>query len=127
MRFEVVLDAVLVVAEIRTELEVLENGEALEEATVLGNHRDAPLHPVRRRLVVDDLAVEDDIAGRRSDHAEERLERRRLARGVAAEQTDELARIDGEVHVLEDVDRAVVGVDVPELRGIGSRSSRRRS
>src|SRR6185312_1510152 len=46
---------------------------------------------------------------------EDRLQRRRFAGGVAAQQADELPRADGEVDALEDVDLAVVGVDGLEL------------
>src|SRR6185312_9934038 len=47
----------------------------------------------------------------RLHEAEDRLERRRLSRRVAAEQRDELALAHLEVEVLEDVDLPVVGVD----------------
>ena len=59
--------------------------------------------------------VEPDDAGLRADDAEDRLQRRRLAGGVAAEQADELALADDEVDALEDVDLPVVGVDRLEL------------
>ena len=54
--------------------------------------------------------------GVRAHDAEDRLERRGLAGGVAAEQADELALVHLEVQVLEDVDLPVVGVDALELQ-----------
>ena len=109
-------DAVLVVAKICAKLEVLLDRQPLEEATVLRDHGDAIDDPVAGRLVVDNLAVQDHLTRGRRDHAQQGLQRRGLARSVAAQQTDQFSRVDGQVHVLEDVDGAVVGVDLTELQ-----------
>ena len=111
----------VVVTEIRPEFEVLLDGQTLEQAPVLGNHRDATLDPIRRRLVVDDFAIEHNLTGRRRDHAQQGLESRGLPGGVTAEEADQLTRIDRQVDVFQDVDCAVVGVDPAkfEQRGRG--------
>jgi hypothetical protein len=109
-----ILAEVLPLAEIGAHLEVLRNGHRREQAAVLRDDRHALPDPVRRRPLGDVLAVELDQAVARADDPEDRLQRRRLPGGVAAEETDELARADLETRALEDVDLAVVRVDVGE-------------
>ena len=70
---------------------------------------------VRGREPRDVLAREPHDARARPDEPQDRLERRRLARRVPAEQADELALADLQVGVLEDVDLPVVGVHPVEL------------
>src|SRR5439155_24212382 len=60
--------------------------------------------------------VEQDAPRSRADDPEDRLQRRRLPGRVAAEQADELALAHLDVHVLQDVDQSVVGVDPLELQ-----------
>src|SRR5581483_1617405 len=105
-------------AEVRAHLEVLEHRHRREQAPVLGHDRHPASDPVARRPARHVLAAEDDAPRARPDDAEDRLQRRRLARRVAAEEADELAGPDLEPEVLEDVDRPVEGVDgvEPEQR-----------
>ena len=79
--------------------------------------------------VVDDLAVDQHAAAVGAHDAEHRLERRRLARGVAAEQADQLARLDADRDALEDAHLAVARRDVIELeqRRASVRRAARRS
>ncbi len=100
--------------EVRAHLEVLEHGHRREQAPVLGHDRHPPPDPVARRALGDVLAVEPHAAAARPHDPEHRLQRRRLARRVAPEQADELPRADLQVDPLEDVDLAVVRVDVLE-------------
>ena len=81
-----------------------------------GHDRHPRVDPVARRAAGHVLARELDRPVARLDEAEDRLQRRRLARRVAAEQGDELAFAHVQVEVLEDVDLAVVRVDRPEQR-----------
>ena len=64
----------------------------------------------------DVLALEADRALARVEQAADRLERRRLARAVGADERDDLAPADLDRDALEGVDVAVVGVDVVEAR-----------
>ena len=90
--------------QVRAHLEVLEHAHRREQAAVLGDDRHPLRDPVARLLVGHVLAVEPDPAGARLHDAERRLQRRRLARRVAAEQADELAGPDLDARVVEDVD-----------------------
>ena len=113
---EVVLAALPVPVQVRAELQVFEHGHRPEEPPVLGHDRHSAADPVARGAIRDVLTVEGDAARVRPDDPEDRLQRRRLPRGVAAEQRDELARADLELDVLEDVDQAVERVDPGELQ-----------
>ena len=98
-------------AQVGAHLEVLEHGHRPEQPPVLGHDRETALDPVSSRHLRHVLACETNRASARTDDPEDRLQRRRLARRVAAEQADELALVDDEILVLEDVDLPVVGVD----------------
>ena len=65
---------------------------------------------------VDPLALELDRSLAGPDDAQDRLHRRRLPGGVAAEEADDLALAHLEVDGLQDLDRAVVRDDVGELK-----------
>ena len=115
-------------AQVGAHLEVLEHRHRREQPAVLRDDREAAADAVARRPRGDVLAVDAHGAVARPDDAEDRLQRRRLARRVAAEQADELARLDRDRQPLQDVDLAVVGVDRVELAGrlICARPSRAR-
>src|SRR3954447_21688814 len=101
--------------QVRAHLQVFEHCHRTEEPAVLGDDREALLDPVARRAAGHVLAAEEHLAAARPDDAERRLQRRRLARRVAAEQADELARVHVQRESLQDVDRPVVRVDRVEL------------
>jgi hypothetical protein len=109
---EVLRDVAL--AQVGAEVEVLADGEGPEEAAILGDDRQAAADALRYRATRDVLARDGDGARPGADDPEHRLERRRLARGVAAQQAHELALADVEVDPLEDPDLAVVGGDSVE-------------
>src|SRR5205807_1485360 len=100
--------------EVGAHLEVLLHGHRREQAAVLGDDRHPARDAVARRPRGHVLAVELDAPAARLDDAEDRLQRRRLAGRVSAEQADELARPHLERDLLEDADLAVVRVDVGE-------------
>src|SRR4051812_33431071 len=124
---EEVVDAVVgfvraAALQVGAHLEVLAHGHRREEPPVLGHDRDPLPDPVARRPRRHILAREAHAAVSRPHDAEHRLQGRRLARRVAPEQADELARRHLEVHALEDVDRPVVRVDGLEPQeGLGRR------
>ena len=62
-----------------------------EQAARLRHQRDAAPDDRLGRQAVDPAALETDAAAMRADHAQDGLHRGRLARGVAAEQADDLA------------------------------------
>src|SRR5262249_8403327 len=93
-------------------LEVPGDGHAREDATGLGHHRDAALDDQAGVEHVDALTTEDDLALRWLDQPEDGLHGGRLAGGVAAQQTDDLALVQVVVDALENVQRPVVGVHV---------------
>ena len=68
------------------------------------------------RLTGDVVAMEAHDAGADGDETEHRLEERRLAGAVGADDADELARGDGEVAAVEDVDLGHVAGD--EIGGV---------
>jgi len=80
-----------------------------------GRHRrDAAPDDLAGAQGVDRLTAEGDRSGRRAHETEDGLHRRRLARGVAAEERHDLALVDLVAHALQHVERAIVGVDVRE-------------
>src|SRR5207237_10373456 len=106
--------------------EVFFGGEVLEHAPPLEHLHDAAPHDVIRRQMVDALAGQldralGDGAALRGQQAGDRLERRRLAGAVGAEQRRDPAFADIDRHALEDEDHTVVDdLDVVE-RQHGSR------
>ena len=86
-----------------------------ENPSVFRHEADAAACDAIRGQAVDPFAVERDLAGGRLDPAGDRLEQRRLADAVAAENAEHLAVAHGEVDALDDVARAVVGVQVADV------------
>ena len=109
------LDRGAIGALVRPQLEVLRHRHVAEQPPVLRHHRDAPANDLRRRQTADRLAAEQDLPLARRHEAEDRLQRRGLAAGVAAQQAHHLARVDLDVHVAQHRDEAVVRAHVPHL------------
>src|SRR5262249_37157951 len=82
----------------------------------LGDGCNPAPHDLARPELVDPLATERDRALGRAHESEDRLHRRRLARGITAEERDDLALADLVGDALQDVERPVVGVDFGELQ-----------
>ena len=70
---------------------------------------------VPRLHLVDDMAVEEDLAAARQVDAGKQEEARRLAAAGRAEKRDELAVLDGQVHARDHLDVAEPLGDVAEL------------
>ena len=70
------------------------------------------------------LAADPDLAGIGLVEAGDQPQQRGLAAAGGAEKGEELARLDGEVDVLEDVVGAVGQVDVFDVDGDGGRGQR---
>ncbi len=60
-------------------------------------------------------AVEDDLSAARPQQSAHRVQHRRLARAVGADERDDLAVIDGQRDATQGLDVAVVGVQVGDL------------
>src|SRR5437762_2324423 len=85
--------------------------EQAEDPSVLGDVPDPDPRESIRREARDAPTVEHDAPRRRTNDAHDRLERRRLADAVAAEEPDHLARADLERHAVQDVRLAVIRFD----------------
>ena len=125
-------DLVALVEPLRREeaahLQVLAHRQRLEHVLRLRHEPDAALDELVGRLAGDVVAVEADDAGAHGDEAEHGLEERRLAGAVGADDADELARGDGEVAAVEDVDLGhVAGDEVGGLDDVGGRRGVERS
>src|SRR3546814_15572886 len=70
------------------------------------------VHPLARLRLVHDLAL------RGSDHAHDAFQERALAVAVGAEERDRLTLVDVHRDVLQDVYRAVAGVDLGDMETI---------
>jgi hypothetical protein len=95
--------------------EVFLDAHAGEDLLALRHEGEAERRPLLRRHVVDHLAVEDDLALLHGDEADDGLQRRRLARAVAAEQGDEAAFRHLEADPVQDAGAAVAGDDAVNL------------
>src|SRR5690606_38856119 len=64
----------------------------------------------------DALAVDGDVAAAHLHHAEDRLQQRRLAGAVGADDADQLAAVGDEIRTVDDVDaRDVTGDEIADL------------
>src|SRR6266511_3603371 len=113
---EVLFASTALAVQVRPHLEVLEHGHRPEEASVLRDDRHSSCNPIARAPLRNLLAGELHAAGTRSDEPEDRLQRRRLPRGVAPQQGHKLAVSYFQVEVFEDVDLAVVRVDPAQAK-----------
>src|SRR5262249_7855878 len=91
-----------------------EHGEQAEDPPLLRHPGDAEPGERVRRDALEIATLERDPAAGAARHAHDRLERRRLAHSVAAEQADDLAGADLDRHAVQHVGFSVVGVDVLE-------------
>ncbi|MEY9676231.1 hypothetical protein ABIE93_006165 [Bradyrhizobium elkanii] len=87
-------DAHLCVADQRADDDVVDHGHGLETLDDLEGAPDAALAAFRRRQLGHVLAVEDDRALGRRQHARDQVEQRRFASAVRADQADNLAAPD---------------------------------
>jgi hypothetical protein len=94
--------------------EVLPDGQAGEDVTVLGDVGDAAADDLVHRKSARLLAVEHDGAGARHE-AEDSAQRRRLADAVAPEQTGDPAAPHAERDALQDVRLAEIDVQVAHV------------
>src|SRR5213594_2649046 len=99
---------------LRREHEVFLDVEAGEDAALLRAERDAEPRDVIGRPADQLLAVEGDRAAPPADDAHHRLQRRRLARAVAAEQRHDLTGVHVEADAVQDVGLAVPRVQVAD-------------
>src|SRR5690606_11847214 len=87
-----------------------------EHVVGLRHEPDAALHELVGLEPDDALAVDGDLAGSHVHETEDRLQQRRLARAVGADDADQLALAGDEVRAVEDVHAGqVAGVHVGEL------------
>ena len=86
--------------------DVLQYRHVAEEAQVLERARDPALDDEVRRQTGDVLAEEQDVPAVGRVHAGDQVEERRLAGAVRADQGDDAAGLDAEVHVLDRGDAA---------------------
>ena len=94
------------------EPEVLRDGQRREHAVAAGHLHHAASGDLVRRCVRHVATIEHDRAVRRLDETGDRLQQGRLPRAVRAEQRDDLALVDLEVHAEQDLHAVVVHVDV---------------
>src|SRR5699024_2969560 len=103
----------------------LSNWKRKGQVGLLGNGR-YPAGERLRRQLTDVLAVDFDRSGGGFDQSVDRAQQRALARAVRPDETDELARLDGEIHVAERIDVAEGNSEVPNVDH-SARTSRLRS
>jgi hypothetical protein len=93
------------------------------QRVALEHHRDVAVLALE---VVDDLAVDQDLAAGDLLQPRQHAQQRALAAAAGAHQHDELAVSDGELDAVDDLDLAAVGLEhLPELdrcHGWGLRS-----
>jgi hypothetical protein len=98
----------------RSELEVVGDGEVREDAASLRHVRHAFAGDDVRLHAADVLAVERDLALARLEQARDRAERGGLARAVRADEGDDLALLDVEVDAVQRGDGAVADFEVAD-------------
>src|SRR5438094_941350 len=94
--------------------EILAHGEALEDPAALGHERDAVGGDRLRGAPGDGPAVDRHHAVSRRQQAHDDVQRRRLARAVAAEQAEQAALGEPQRHAVEHVAVAVERVDLAQ-------------
>ena len=99
--------------------QVLGDGQRRERRPAAGHEHDAPGRDLVGGGVGDVAAVEDDRALVGRDQAGDRLEQRRLAGAVGAEQRHDLALVDLEVDVEQHLHVAVADVEAPDEQQLG--------
>jgi hypothetical protein len=96
--------------------EILGDGQAAEEARVLGHEAEARAAGFEGLAALDLDAVEADGAGARAHQAHDARERGGLAGAVAAEERDDLAARDLERKAEQDLALAVGGLQAPDFK-----------
>ena len=91
------------------------NTECRENAATLRHEFHAAAHGLKRRLVCNVFAFEDDLAAARRVEADNRIHQRGLADPIAAEQAENLALLELQRKALQHIGIAVVGVDVLDV------------
>jgi len=89
------------------ESQVLLDGELREDAAPLGNERQPAARDLVHAQPPDLGAVVDDAPARRANQPGHRAQRGGLARAVGADEADQLAGLDGEVHAFHGANAAV--------------------
>ncbi len=112
---EVVVE-LLAAAQHRPQFEVLPHRHLAEQPPVLRHDGQPGGDPLRHLPLRHVLAVEQDPSGARPHDTQDRLQRGRLARGVAAEQADHLTLGDVQRDPLQDPHLAVVRSDAFEAQ-----------
>jgi hypothetical protein len=96
--------------------QILLHGQARKDLASLRHVADAGLDPLVRRGTRQVAAGKLDAAALRRQQTHQRLEQRRLADAVAAENRRHLARLGGEAEVAQDVAAAVILVQVVDTQ-----------
>src|SRR5262249_31955554 len=109
-------DILLVPAREGSQFQIFENGHAGKDAPAFGGMGDPHADDFVGREPADALALEADLAPVRLQRADDRLEGRRLARSIGADQRDDLASLHRERDPLQGPDVPIAGVDVRELK-----------
>jgi hypothetical protein len=91
--------------------EIFVDRHAWEQAPRFQHRRDAAAHPFGGANAFQRMAVVKDLAAGRRDGSHDCLHRRRLARGVAAQQANDLARRDPVIDAFQDVQVAVMRIN----------------
>ena len=94
------------------ELEVLVDAHAGEQAAALRHVADAETRDLADERPISSLGRERDRSARGRRDTDHRLQQRRLAGAVAAEQRDDLVLVQREGDVVEDVALAVERIDI---------------
>ena len=105
--------------------EVLLHGERAEDVALLRHPADAQPGAHLRRQRADLAAAERDRSGEAARHADQRVEQRRLAGAVAAQQRQRLALAQAEGHVGQHDGAAVARGQVLDGQQVSHRGSRR--
>src|SRR5258708_39783754 len=101
--------ALVAAADEGAQLEIFFHRHARKDAPRLGHHGDATPDDLAGIETVDALAGEHDLTLGWFDQPEYGLHRRRLARGIAAQEAHDLALVQVVVDALQHVNRAVIG------------------
>ena len=105
-------DATACAPRCEAEAEVLLDGQLREDAPALGYERDAAARDLLGRPADQRRAAEPDVAAYDRGDAHDRVQRRRLAGAVRADQTDDLAGTDLEREAAYGFDAAVANAQI---------------
>src|SRR5262249_8506249 len=106
-------------AQPRRDLEVLLHGEVGEDSAILRRVADAQARALVGGQPRDVTALEVDAAGARRQQAHDAVDGRRLAGAGATHETHDLAGAEGQRDRAEDLGRAAIRLDVPQLEHRG--------